>query len=125
MKKIEINREVINRITEDFMSKHNKEFEVYNGKIIYRPHGGGTVFDSLEKAKEFDNIQQMKEYVVEQWNNLFSDKDVVIMNESVEDKRINWKDVRHVCIKRLANEDYILKYGTPQCIGYCATEYIK
>jgi hypothetical protein len=123
MKKIEINQEAINKIAEDFMIKQNKEFEGYEGKIIYRPHGGGSVFDSLEKAKEFNTIQEMKEYVVEQWDNLFSDKDVVITNEFVEDGRIDWKDVRHVCIKRLGKDNYISKYGTPQCIGYCATEY--
>ena len=29
----------------------------------------------------------------------------------------------YVCIKRFGNEDYVEKYGAPQCIGMCATDY--
>lgn len=93
--------------------------------IIYRPHRGGSVFDALDEAKEFNTEQEMKEYVVEQWDNLFSVEDVVLGNEIINDDRIGWEDVRHVCIKRLGKEDYMKKYKHPQCIGWCATIYTK
>lgn len=123
MKKIEVDYELVNKIAVDIKNKHNKEFNGYEGKIIYRPHRGGSVFDTIKEAREFNNIQEMKEYIVKQWDNNFSIDDVMIKDESNNDDRINWKDVRYVCIKRLGKEDYMSKYGSPQCIGYCATDY--
>jgi hypothetical protein len=125
MDEIKINHEAINRIANEIQHEWNIEFAGYEGKIIYRPHRGGTVFDSLEEAKEFDSIQEMKEYIVKQWDNYFLVEDIVIIGKPLNDNRINWKDVRYVCSKRFGNEDNIAKYGTPQCIGYCATEYVK
>lgn len=125
MKKIKIDKEVISRIVNNFKNSELIEFKGYEGMIIFRPHRGGVVFDSLKKAKEFNNIQEMKEYMVKQWNNLFSVDDIVIIGKPVNDDRIGWQDSRCVCVKRLGDEDYISKYGTPQCIGYCATDWIK
>ena len=125
MDNIGINKKSLNKITNEWTKKQNKDFEDCNGKIIYRPHGGGSVFDSLNKAKEFNSTIKMKEYIVKEWNDNFSVDDVVILAESHDDDRIGWKDVRHVCIKRLQDEDYIKKYSIPQCIGYCSFDYNK
>lgn len=93
--------------------------------VIYRPHRGGLA-EAMELAKEFDDFDAMKEYIVEQeskivpeWGAPFSVDDIVISEESVDDKRIGWKDTRHVCVKRYYSEDYMAKYGSPQCIGVC------
>lgn len=92
--------------------------------IIYRPHRGSLI-DSMQDAKEFNNEQEMKEYILKEWDNLFSIEDIVISNESTNDERIGWKDSRYVCIKRLrlGKVNYIERYGCPQCIGMCATDY--
>jgi hypothetical protein len=94
--------------------------------IIYRPHCGGTIANSIKQAVEFNNEQEMKEYIEEQWNGYISAEDVVIDNSKAEnDDRIGWKDTRYVCTKRFGKDDCIKKYKCPQCIGYCATDYIK
>jgi hypothetical protein len=92
--------------------------------IIYRPHRG-SLCDAMEEAKEFNNLQEMKEYIVEQWNNKFSLDDIVIESQAINDEHIGWKDSRSVCIKKLGKEDYIKKYKYPQCIGTCATDYSR
>lgn len=123
IEKIKINQECIENIVKDIKKYDLKEFKEYIGKLIYRPHRGGSVFDSLEESKEFNNITEMKNYIVEQWDGNFSIEDIVINDSPFVDERINWNDVRYVCIKRLGNENYMAKYGVPQCIGYCATDY--
>jgi hypothetical protein len=98
--------------------------------IIYRPHRG-HFNESLDEAKEFNNELEMKQYIVEEWrdtwkgitNDLFDVDDIVINKESTNDNRIGWKDTHYVCVKRIGEEDYMKKYGCPQCIGYCATNY--
>lgn len=92
--------------------------------IIYRPQRGALV-DAVAEAKEFENLQKMKEYIAEQWNGYVLVEDIVLGNEIMCDDRINWRDVRYVCTKKMGSEDYVEKYGCPQCIGYCATEYLK
>lgn len=100
--------------------------------IIFRPHRlGMTISEAMEQAKEFKDAEEMKEYIVKLWHkdwngtkDLFTADDIVINEKSaVQDDRIGWKDSMYVCIKRMGDEDYIKKYGTPQCIGMCATEY--
>ena len=95
--------------------------------IIYRPNRS-TLYEAMQEATEFDNEESMKNYIVEEWKRifdvpLFDISDIVISEEKVNDKRNGWKDTRHVCVKRMGNEDYIEKYGCAQCIGMCATEY--
>lgn len=91
--------------------------------IIYRPHHE-MLEDAMADAKEFDSIEEMKRYIVENAEEIrgvkpFSVEDIVIGEYLCEDYRIGWKDVRHVCVKRYFDEEYSI----PQCIGYCATEY--
>lgn len=100
--------------------------------IIFRPHRL-LLEDAMKEAKEFENVDEMKEHIVKLWhegwggqNELFTVDDIVIKEETaVNDERIGWEDSMYVCIKRLGNEDYIKKHGTPQCIGMCATKYKK
>ncbi len=98
--------------------------------IIFRPHRR-SLDEALEEAKEFNNVEEMKEYIVKQWHDgwagqceLFTADDIVIDEESaVYDKRCGWRDTMYVCVKRMGNEDYMKMYGAPQCIGMCATDY--
>lgn len=90
--------------------------------IIFRPHRG-SLADAMAETKEFENEEQMKEYIVKDWNGYISFDDIVIDDLVTIDERIGWKDTRYVCTKRLGDEDYIQKYGCPQCIGMCATDY--
>ena len=92
--------------------------------IIYRPHRGSLI-DAMAEAKEFNNEQEMKEYIAEQWDGYISVEDIVIIDNPQNDERIGWKDTRYVCSKRFGEQDNIEKYGVPQCIGMCATDYMK
>lgn len=98
--------------------------------IIFRPHRG-SLADSLEEAREFDTVGEMKKYIVDDWkkhfdliglkSEPFGLDDIVIDEESVDDDRCGWHDCRYVCIKRLGKEIYDI----PQCVGMCATDYEK
>lgn len=102
--------------------------------IIYRPHKG-SLDASLKEAKEFNTEQEMKEHIFHEWESLYRDlgfsvcpfeiSDIVIKNEAKNDNRCGWYDTRYVCVKRLGSEDYMKLYGSPQCIGMCATDYEK
>lgn len=94
--------------------------------IIFRPHRR-TVYEAMSEAKEFNNEEEMKEYIVNSWHDgwsgqatLFTVDDIVIDKSSaVNDKRTGWEDSMYVCVKRMGNQ----KYEIPQCIGMCATKY--
>lgn len=101
--------------------------------VIYRPHRGGLA-ESMAEAQEFETEEEMKQYIYDFHKKYFLDlgypnapfeiEDIVIDKEnSHEDDRIGWHNTMYVCVKRYGNEDYIKKYGTPQCIGMCATDY--
>ena len=98
--------------------------------IIFRPHRS-SLDETMKEAKEFDDVEKMKEYIVELWNRkwhgsqkLFTTDDIVINKESaVNDDRIGWEDSMYVCVKRMGSEAYIKEYGVRQCIGICATNY--
>lgn len=99
--------------------------------IIFRPHRMGMdIGESMAEAKEFNNVEEMKKYIVERDEGLGGSKelytadDIVIdENSAVNDERTGWEDSMYVCVKRMGDEDYVKKYGTPQCIGMCATKY--
>lgn len=99
--------------------------------VIYRPHRGG-IAEAIAEAKEFENIEGMKEYILEcRTKNTshsykpFEISDIVIDEDSHDEDRIGWRNVHHVCVKRLGNEDYMKEYGRPQCIGMCSEDYNK
>jgi hypothetical protein len=85
--------------------------------IIARLHRGGLA-ESMETAKTFETLDEMKEWFSEQHHKAFSPDDVVIEENVRYDERISWH-TQYVCTKRYGNEDYINKYGSPQCIGMC------
>lgn len=95
--------------------------------VIFREHRGG-LSESLETAREFENFDDMKKYIYQIHKDFcqkigvanapFEMSDIVIDHTSkTEDTRTNWHDTMYVCVKRYGDEDYIEKYGTPQCIG--------
>lgn len=88
--------------------------------IIYRPHKG-SLANSIKLAEEFNDEQEMKEYIVKQHNNAFNIEDIVIEDKTYSDSRIAWEDTRDICIKRCGKDVFI----HPQCIGMCATKYKK
>lgn len=117
--------------------------------IIYRPHRG-SLEKSLAEAKEFETEEEMKYYIMRQYrdyadgllkiennyidvspleipryidNPLFNLEDIVIGEETCDDTRCGWHDMRDVCIKRFGDENCMELYGCPQCIGFCATDY--
>ncbi len=99
---------------------------------IYRPHRG-SLADALAEAQEFENEQAMKEFIYNEHKKYcmslgfpdapFEIEDIVIGVDSTDDPRCGWHDSRYVCVKRYGNEDYMKEYGSPQCIGMCATDY--
>ena len=90
--------------------------------IIFRPHRE-LLCDSMAEAREFKTEAAMKKYIVGEWNNYFSIKDIVIDTKKTNDTRIGWENTRDVCTKRFGAENCIEKYGCAQCIGMCATRY--
>lgn len=88
--------------------------------IIYRPHRG-NLSDAMKEAKEFNDIQEMKNFIINEWENNVSTNDIVIDNKIINDHRIGWQDTKAVCTRKIGQEEY--EY--PQCIGFCATVYTK
>lgn len=97
--------------------------------IIYRPHRG-SFHDSMKELNSFVTFNDLKAYVVKYWTEQcdghrpFDVEDVVIDDKTVDDDRNGWHDTRAVCIKRFFDEDFMKEYGTAQCVGFCATDYI-
>ena len=95
--------------------------------IIYRPHRGSLI-DAMKEAKEFETLDEMKDYIVDDWDGFIKKDDIVLSEETHDDNRIGWKNVKHVCTKGILEydgtyKDYIKLYNTPQCIGMCSEEY--
>lgn len=90
--------------------------------IKYRPHRGGLA-ESMKEEKQFSSIQEMYQYIINEWNNhgvndILQVDDLSISGDHGKDKRISWKETRYVCTSRIGNEIY----NTPQCIGMCSIE---
>jgi hypothetical protein len=88
--------------------------------MIYRPQRG-SLFDAMKEVKEFNDVDEMKKFIVNDWSNNIAEEDIVIDEKVVNDDRIGWQDTRYVCAKKIGQEEY----AHPQCIGYCATVYPK
>lgn len=88
-------------------------------KYKYRDHRGSLV-ESIKTQRVFNNKEEMFKYIVSNWSGFISTEDLSI-NERDEgqDDRIGWSNTHYVCTKRMGNENYIEKYGCPQCIGMC------
>lgn len=78
----------------------------------------------MREVREFSNVDEMKRYIADSWNRdwetpLFDESDIVIEKDGFYDDRNGWRPTKYVCVKRMGDEDYMEKFGTPQCIGYC------
>ncbi len=90
--------------------------------IIFRPERL-SLDASMVEAKEFRNVDEMKENIVKSLNKYhdwFTTDDIVISFDSTEcNEEICWFDQMRVCIKRWGEKIF----STPLCVGMCATEY--
>lgn len=84
--------------------------------IKYRPHRG-SLYDSMNAMKTFNTLNDMLNYISDDYNDFISPEDIVIGENDVDD-RIDWKENRYVYTKRIGN----INYNIPQCIGMCSFE---
>ena len=90
--------------------------------VKYRPHKG-SLSESMGKEMEFKSIEEMFIHIVDDWGNwngenVFEIGDLSLSEDKGKDERINWKETRYVCTKRMGEE----VYNIPQCIGICSIE---
>lgn len=90
--------------------------------IIYRP-SRNLLEEAMSERKIFNDEFEMKSHISNEWDGYIKVEDIVITDESINDERIGWRDTKHVCTKKLGEEDYIERYGYPQCIGWCAMDF--
>lgn len=88
--------------------------------VIYRPHRH-LLKESMQEAKEFNNIDEMLDHIINTFNDAFDKEDLRIDGKAFKDDRIGWRDCRYVCTVRYGHT----KYTHPQCIGMYATDYSK
>lgn len=91
--------------------------------VIARLHRGG-LDESMATARTFESAEEMKKWFCDEYENAFDVDDVVIGDEEIFDYRVGW-NTRHVCTKRYGEENFVKKYGTPQCIGMCDLDYTR
>ena len=86
--------------------------------IAFMPYVfGESIDDRLDEIKEFETVEEMKEYLCNLPNRLIkiNANEIVIDDRfSYEDKRLGWQDTRYVCLKQDDEE---------RVNGYCATKY--
>ena len=88
--------------------------------VKYRPHRG-ALCDAMAEMRIFDSVEDMFHYIVEDWKaygNPFDIGDLTITCDEGKDERINWKEGRYVCTRRMREKIF----DTPQCIGMCSIE---
>lgn len=86
--------------------------------IVFTPHiFGESIYDGLDEIKEFETIEEMKEYLCNFWgiDNNITINDIEI-GEQIEykDERLDWEDIRYV---------YLKISDKSRRIGYCTTKY--
>lgn len=102
--------------------------------IIFRHHKG-SLGDSMKTCKEFNNFQELQEYIVK-YMQPYMDlvlSDVVASNEKTNDARIGWEDSDYICIagyNKVSDKEgfercFGGKYEDDLCIGMYATKYPK
>ena len=90
--------------------------------IRFRPECASLSL-SLRQEQIFDSMEDMLQYVNETWSRVscflgsepLRPEEIVIEYESEIDRRIGWKNVRSVSIRRMIDS----VYSVPMCIGYC------
>lgn len=85
--------------------------------IIYRPNRE-LLYEALEGMKEFESIDEMKQYISNLYEGLVQVDDIFLYKLTVKDDRIGWNDTRYVFTKKFGNDDI-----GGMCIGMCATDY--
>ena len=89
--------------------------------ILYRPHRGGLA-ESMAECRRFENIDQMKKHVVEEWSfdgyEMMAEDDIIIGEVLGDDNRVGWKNVRYVLTKRFGKDIC----AHPQCVGMCTLD---
>ena len=90
--------------------------------VKYRPHVMGmTIDEAMEKEQTFSTTDEMFDFLVkemEPFGDALSKEDLSVSKNYGKDNRIDWKETRYVCTKRMGE----IVYDTPQCIGYCSIE---
>ena len=84
--------------------------------------------ESMTYVMEFEDFDLMKKYISDFYNKNFGKvdiNDIIIDGKGTYDDVTYWEDKRKVCLTKFNNVDYIEKFGSPQCIGFCATKYKK
>ena len=85
--------------------------------IKFRPHRDG-LSEAMNEMEIFDSKEDMFNTIVINWDGFISYEDLSISEDYGKDNRIDWKETRYVCTKRIGNETYDM----PQCIGMCSIE---
>ncbi len=85
--------------------------------IKFRPHRDG-LSEAMNEMEIFDSKEDMFNTIVINWDGFISYEDLSISEDYGKDNRIDWKETRYVCTKRIGNETY----DVPQCIGICSIE---
>lgn len=85
--------------------------------IKFRPHRG-SLAEAMNEMKIFDSKEDMFNTIVINWDGFISYEDLSISEDYGKDNRIDWKETRYVCTKRIGNETYDM----PQFIGMCSIE---
>lgn len=116
-----------------------------NNKVIYRPHMF-LLSEAMEEKKEFNSIQEMKEYLVNEHNNNIVNLKFKITTDDIwlsdygDDERIGWRDTKIITYapyNKISNkEGYLWWFGKKEedikdkdlsigVIGFCSCDYNK
>ena len=98
-------------------------------KILYRDHRG-TLDEAMKTMREYRTVDELKTGLAAAYNKLhhdlgyrgdaFSVEDVSISDDLGPDDRIAWPKTHSVCIRRMGDDDFVARFGSPQAIGFCA-----
>lgn len=98
-------------------------------KILYRDHRG-ALDEAMKTIREYRTVNELKAGLAAAYNKLhrdlgyrgdaFSAEDVSISDDLGPDDRIAWPNTHYVCIRRMGDDDFVARFGSPQAIGFCA-----
>lgn len=97
-------------------------------KILYRAHRG-QLAEAMQTVCEYRTIDELKAGITAAYNKLhhdvgfhddaFSVEDVSISDDLGPDDRIGWPNTHYVCVRRMGDDDFVERFGSPQAIGFC------
>lgn len=98
-------------------------------KILYRDHRG-ALDEAMKTIREYRTVDELKAGLAAAYNKLhrdlgyrgdaFSAEDVSVSDDLGPDDRIAWPNTHYVCIRRMGDDDFVSRFGSPQAIGFCA-----